>query len=221
MPDQALSWFCLPVLGLCLLLVPYLRFPWLVDSIYAVFLHRGHESVAQNWWLEALGRTVPLEHFASTYTSYFPMRLHRTAPLSASKKYVTGYHPHGITAIGPWISLTMNANGAAKSLFPKLNFFLLARDSLFWLPLIREFALLTGYRSCSKKSCITHLSTEGCDGHGSGNAIIIAVGGQREVSLAKPGAMELVLAKRKGFVKVAIETGADLVPVISFGENNI
>jgi 2-acylglycerol O-acyltransferase 1 len=115
----------------------------------------------------------------------------------------------------------MNANGAATSLFPQLNFFLLARDSLFWLPLMREFALLTGYRSCSKKSCISHLTTEGHDGRGSGNAIIIAVGGQREASLAKPGAMELVLAKRKGFVKVAIETGADLVPVIGFGENEI
>lgn len=218
---QALCWFCLPVLGLCMFLVPYLRLPWLAYNIYALFLQRNHECITLAWWQASMQKMVPLERFAGKYASFFPINLHRTVPLSASKKYVMGYHPHGISAIGPWISLAMNANGTATSLFPQLNFSLLARDSLFWLPLMRELALLTGYRSCSKKSCIAHLTTEGHDGRGSGNAIIIAVGGQREAALAKPGAMELVLAKRKGFVKVAIETGADLVPVIGFGENEI
>lgn len=30
-----------------------------------------------------------------------------------------------------------------------------------------------------------------------------------------------VLAKRKGFVKVALETGSNIVPVIFFGENDL
>jgi 2-acylglycerol O-acyltransferase 2 len=33
--------------------------------------------------------------------------------------------------------------------------------------------------------------------------------------------MDLTLEKRKGFVKVALTNGADLVPVISFGENDL
>ena len=36
---------------------------------------------------------------------------------------------------------------------------------------------------------------------------------------AKPGANDLVLKRRKGFVKIALRTGASLVPVYSFGEN--
>jgi len=30
-----------------------------------------------------------------------------------------------------------------------------------------------------------------------------------------------VLAKRKGFVRIALQTGAKLVPVIGFGENDL
>jgi hypothetical protein len=33
--------------------------------------------------------------------------------------------------------------------------------------------------------------------------------------------MDLVIRKRKGFAKIALETGTDLVPIIGFGENEI
>ena len=39
--------------------------------------------------------------------------------------------------------------------------------------------------------------------------------------LAFPGTYDLVLKNRFGFIKVAIENGASIVPVISFGENGI
>jgi 2-acylglycerol O-acyltransferase 2 len=54
-----------------------------------------------------------------------------------------------------------------------------------------------------------------------GRAITIVVGGARESLDAQPFRMRLVLKRRKGFVKMAIRTGADLVPVLSFGENDL
>jgi len=38
---------------------------------------------------------------------------------------------------------------------------------------------------------------------------------------AHPGTADLTLKKRIGFIKMAIKEGADLVPVFSFGENDV
>ncbi|XP_015683122.1 2-acylglycerol O-acyltransferase 2-A-like [Protobothrops mucrosquamatus] len=54
-----------------------------------------------------------------------------------------------------------------------------------------------------------------------GNIVIIAVGGAQEALDARPGAYTLLLENRKGFVRLAIENGTPLVPVFSFGENEL
>jgi 2-acylglycerol O-acyltransferase 2 len=54
-----------------------------------------------------------------------------------------------------------------------------------------------------------------------GRAITIVIGGAAESLDAQPYSMRLVLKKRKGFVKLALRTGADLVPVLAFGENDL
>jgi len=67
----------------------------------------------------------------------------------------------------------------------------------------------------SKESCTNILKK------GAGSAITIVVGGAAESLSAHPGTADLTLRKRLGFIKVAIKQGADLVPVFSFGENDI
>lgn len=47
------------------------------------------------------------------------------------------------------------------------------------------------------------------------------VGGAKEAFYAIPNTYKFVLKNRKGFAKIALKTGAALVPAISFGENNI
>lgn len=54
-----------------------------------------------------------------------------------------------------------------------------------------------------------------------GRAVTIVVGGARESLDAKPHTLKLVLKSRKGFVKLAIRMGADLVPILAFGENEL
>lgn len=75
--------------------------------------------------------------------------------------------------------------------------------------------------SVSRSSCEKILNTGGIDGKGRGNGITIVVGGAKESLEAVPNSMRLVLKERKGFVKLAIRNGASLVPVLSFGENDL
>lgn len=58
------------------------------------------------------------------------------------------------------------------------------------------------------------------DGY-TGNAVGLIAGGAREANCFAPNAYRCVIAKRRGFVRIALEAGASLVPVISFGENNV
>ena len=47
------------------------------------------------------------------------------------------------------------------------------------------------------------------------------IGGAKESLDAHPGQVVLYLRERKGFVKIALEHGASLVPVFGFGENEL
>lgn len=78
-----------------------------------------------------------------------------------------------------------------------------------------------GLASVSRESCENLLTKGGADGEGMGRAITIVIGGARESLGALPHSLQLVLKRRKGFIKLAIRTGADLVPVLAFGENDL
>ena len=156
----------------------------------------------------------------SLFASYYPARLHRTVPLEPTRKYIFGYHPHGIISHGAFAAFATEALGFSQ-LFPGITNALLTLDSNFRYPIYREYALRLGMASVSRESCENILSKGGHNGEGMGRAITIVVGGARESLDARPGVVRLVLRRRKGFVKMAIRTGADLVPVLAFGENDI
>lgn len=78
-----------------------------------------------------------------------------------------------------------------------------------------------GLASVSRESIENLLSKGGHNNQGMGRAVTIVVGGARESLDAQPHHLKLVLNSRKGFVKLAIRQGADLVPVLAFGENEL
>ncbi|KAJ4295681.1 diacylglycerol O-acyltransferase 1 [Collariella sp. IMI 366227] len=162
-------------------------------------------------------RRLPLWNL---FAEYFPAELHKTHDLPPTRKYIFGYHPHGIISHGAFAAFATEALGFSDK-FPGITNSLLTLDSNFRIPLYTDYILSMGLQSVSKESITNILSTGGPNGEGMGRAVTIVVGGARESLEAEPGRMRLVLAERKGFVKVAIQNGADLVPVLCFGENEL
>lgn len=189
------------------LIIPYLLHTLLSKAATDGKLHYRSERL----------RRSRIWHF---FADYFPAKLHKTHDLPADRKYIFGYHPHGIISHGAFAAFATEALGFAEK-FPGITNSLLTLDNNFRIPVYRDYILGMGLRSVSKESITNILSQGGSDGHGAGRAVTIVIGGARESLEAQPGTLHLVLGERKGFVKVAMRTGADIVPVLAFGENDL
>lgn len=93
-----------------------------------------------------------------------------------------------------------------------IDFRILTVSFNFQVPLYRDFLMALGFVSASRSSANYLLSR--------GKSVFVVVGGADEALDARPGVVDLTLAKRKGFVRLALKQGAALVPVFGFGEND-
>ncbi|KAF7289446.1 Diacylglycerol o-acyltransferase [Mycena chlorophos] len=153
-------------------------------------------------------------YFVDYYPASFLKARGREADLPPDRPYLFGYHPHGIIGMGALATFATDATGFSKA-FPGIKPHLLTLATNFQIPLYRDMLLAMGICSVSKRSCSNILRA------GPGSAITIVVGGATESLSAHPGTADLTLRRRLGFIKMAIRHGADLVPVFSFGENDI
>ena len=170
--------------------------------------HRGGRSVA---FIRHLG-------LWKYFRDYFPIHLIKTSDLKPDRNYIMGLHPHGIMSFAPVCHFCTNSTGFEEK-FPGLTPHLMTLVAQFNSPLTREFLLATGAGAASEEN-LRHILTNksGCEKKGQVCGLII--GGAAESIEAHPQTNRLVLNKRKGFARIALMTGASLVPVYSFGETD-
>ncbi|XP_064000284.1 2-acylglycerol O-acyltransferase 2 [Pogoniulus pusillus] len=146
---------------------------------------------------------------------YFPITLVKTAELDPRQNYLMAFHPHGVLAAGAFLNFCTGASDFS-TLFPGITPHLMMLSLWFRIPFFRDYLMSGGLVSSEKESASYVLKKpEG------GNALTIIVGGAQEALDARPGSCTLLLKNRKGFVRLAIQHGTPLVPVFSFGENDL
>ncbi|XP_078401143.1 2-acylglycerol O-acyltransferase 2-A-like [Cetorhinus maximus] len=185
---------------------------WFVPVLYAT------------WWF--WDRKTPYQggrrsHFVQNlrlwghFRDYFPIHLVKTADLDPKKNYIFGFHPHGVLVAGAFGNFCTMATGFSEK-YPGFKPHLLMLPLWFRVPFFRDFIMSGGLVPSAKESAKYLLNrAEG------GNIAVIAIGGAPEALDARPGALTLLLKNRKGFIKLALQFGAPLVPVFSFGENEV
>ena len=144
---------------------------------------------------------------------YFPVQVHTPAEYDPSRQYVLSCHPHGIIGISLVLSVALDPLRIREKL--GIDWQLGTVTPNFMLPLWRELLMAAGLIEVSRESIDYVL--------GQGRNVAIVVGGARE-ALDADGRMaeeRLTLAKRKGFIRMALRHGADVIPVYSFGERSL
>ncbi|AET38131.1 diacylglycerol O-acyltransferase Ecym_2398 [Eremothecium cymbalariae DBVPG len=132
--------------------------------------------------------------------------------VASGPRYIFGYHPHGVVALGAFGSMATEGCGWSK-VFPGIPVCVCTLVNQFQIPIYRDYLLAFGCTSVSRRNVLKVLDQN--------YSVGIVIGGAREALLSKVGSTELILEKRKGFVKLALETGnVNLVPIYAFGETD-
>eukprot|EP00760_Papus_ankaliazontas_P017228 PhM_4_TR17075/c0_g1_i5/m.87189/K14457/MOGAT2, MGAT2; 2-acylglycerol O-acyltransferase 2 len=158
-------------------------------------------------------RSLPiLRHHAN----YFPHRTVRRpgATLDASRNYLFVCHPHGVHGQGSLITFSGMKSGHLADLFPGIWCRVHTLPYQFAIPFWRELGILAGVSDCRPENILRSFDAPG-------RAAAIVIGGAREALESTPHTARLVLKNRKGFVRMALMAGADLVPVYVFGETEL
>merc|ERR1712166_725796 len=194
------------LLGLCYV-QPYTALPLvLLYIIYIKLLARPDLRGGQpwrffsshDWGIVALRRYLRLRLCVSP-------ALHQRCP---SKPVVVGIHPHGVAS-----DYRVLMDGLLYEALPGRHLFTLGASVLFSLPLVRELALWTRTIDASKSVAKRALE--------SGVSLAVIPGGEAEQMRTQTGVEDVYITKRVGFVKLAMQHEAALVPCYAFGTTDL
>lgn len=149
---------------------------------------------------------------ASTIDTTFP----------TNKNYIFACHPHGVFGFGVWAAFVASS-GAFYDHFmqrPSHRFSVTAHTMSinFFFPLWREFLLMLGFCDVDRRTLLHRLRRRGASDAMGRITVLVPGGASESVDCTIP---MLTLLQRKGFVRIALETGASLVPVYTFGETEL
>lgn len=118
-------------------------------------------------------------------------------------------HPHGLFSMAPFVHC-----GVKLGQWPTEKSVKIAIHSIFFrIPGVRELM--------ESNSCIEANEDEIRDTLESGTSVIVLTGGVQEISETEPGILRLVLKKRQGVLRIARDLGVPIIPVLTFGENDL
>jgi len=193
------SFFWLPILVVYLLrkvcTTARRRLILLLTLVVLVFLPvRPWDKARRNWLFDQWNR-------------YFSVRVHFEEALDKSRAAIFCMSPHGLYPFAQAIALTGRLSALFNDMRP------VTADMALRFPVFRHLLGWVGAIGASSSSMQKHLKQ--------GDSLCLIPGGIAEMFLTTPTEDIALLRERKGFVRIALQTGVDIVPVYCFGNNQV
>ncbi|MEJ1281431.1 hypothetical protein NN561_012381 [Cricetulus griseus] len=104
-----------------------------------------------------------------------------------------------------------------------VNLYLVVFTSYWFLTVLLLIWLAFDWKTPERGACsVSQSSMDYLLTHkGTGNMLVVVVGGLAECRYSMPGSTTLVLKKRYGFVRMALRHGVSLIPAYVFGETDL
>jgi hypothetical protein len=190
---------------------------WIVVTVshflYVGLTYKGAPEITGCREIERIKRDGPFIHYmGETVRRYFGGSVIKEGELDPAKVYVMGFHPHGILPITVfWLRC---CDDKWKVLFPGVTFSMLTASVMHFVPIMRDIMQWMGGREVSRESFRHALRA--------GRSCLVVPGGQAEMLHSVSDSSEVcVVTKHRGFVRMALAEGADLVPILSIGESDL
>ncbi|KAL0040691.1 hypothetical protein WJX79_001880 [Trebouxia sp. C0005] len=193
------------MLALCLLCHPLACLPaavFLLLQVAIVVLPVGEAPVL-------IQRAI---HFSvQSALSYFSCRVtvEDADALKPGQAYVVGLEPHSALPVALPMVFTDHCDLLPKGL---RGIKILAHTAALYMPATRHFWWWLGVRPIDKANIHKLLAAN--------NSVVLVPGGVSECMVMKQGQEVMYLRKRLGFVRLALNHGAPLVPAFAFGQSD-
>ncbi|KAI5004637.1 hypothetical protein ZWY2020_031880 [Hordeum vulgare] len=179
-------------------------------QLFFMFVHLSDN----NTWGRKIGRFI-WKHAVG----YFPITLHVEdyTAFDPRRAYVFGYEPHSVVPLGMW------ALSDRAGLMPMPKMQILASSAAFYVPFQRQIWTWLGVVPVTRENFCSYLRA--------GYSCTLVPGGLREMlymdhdneseaRLPLINSPVAFIKSRKGFVRIALQTGTPLVPVFCFGQDH-
>lgn len=152
--------------------------------------------------------------FAEGGQLYFPAKSIFWPEMSKERTYILAAWPHGLFGGGNHYGFCDFAEAGYYPLYS-------GASVMLYVPFVRRFLSMLGWSTVTKEGLSRVLDTKKYGPSYPFSVVHLAVGGIHEMSYTPGYASDeqIIIKKRMGFIKLALQTGADIIPMYSFGAN--
>jgi len=140
---------------------------------------------------------------------YFSFKAVFEEPLQKDRRYLLAVMPHGVIPFAnTLLSITLQRQGFIPNS--------IGADILFQIPVLRQLVRFGGLIPATPQSIKRALAWPYPN-----NITFIVPGGIAEIFLMRPDLEQVFIKSRKGFIRLALQAGVDIVPVYGLGHTQL